>query len=153
MAQMRITHIALHLDTRHSERGVFDILDHILLDWLRKARPARTRVELDTGIEKLGITAYTLIFPRVITAAKLTAKSRLRPFLPGDAKLLRRQLRLPFGIGLLDPMVRRGIAFVGKIQDIVPVDHTGCFGKVRRNPANRSYFVRTGTALSKRVAV
>src|SRR6202012_2090593 len=82
MPQMRVADTALEFDPRHPEGCILDVGDHIILDGLCKARPARTRIELDAGIEKLGVAANTFIFSRFVTAAKLAAESRLSPLFP-----------------------------------------------------------------------
>jgi hypothetical protein len=120
---MRVTDIAIDFHPVHSPRPVIGIADGIFLDGLCKAGPAGPRIELDRRVEKRCIAADTIIFAGFIAAAQLTAESPLGPMLPGDTELFRRKKGLPFRICLFDPSVGCRIALVGKVENVIPVQH------------------------------
>lgn len=120
---MGIAGAAIDLHPVHAPGSVIGIADGIFLDRLCKAGPAGPRVELDRRVKERRIAADTIVFARFIPAAKLTAESPLGTMLPGDAELFRRKNGLPFRICLFDPSVGCKIAFIGKVENVIPVEH------------------------------
>ena len=74
MAQMRITPCTHNLGANHSILGVLLILDIVFVDWLPKARPARTGIIFCVGAEQFiaatGAAIDTIVFAVCVFAGK-----------------------------------------------------------------------------------
>src|SRR6202040_3174234 len=68
----------------------------------KTARPARPAVEFRVRREQLLATAHAGIGAGAVLVPIFAAEGALGAFLARDVELLRRELRLPFGIGFLD---------------------------------------------------
>ena len=96
MSKMSITHITHHFYANHSYWCVFYIFDHIVFYRFGKAWPSWFAFEFNGRIKQGGITTYASIVPFIINMTQCTGKGGLRSFFPGNPKLFRSQLYLPF---------------------------------------------------------
>src|ERR1700752_3000585 len=101
MAEMAAAAAAMHLDPRHAVGGFFGAAERVV-ERLPEAGPAGAAVELGVGGEQRQVAAGA---GEDALAMLLEQRARPRPLgavLAQDIVLLRRQLRAPFGVGLLD---------------------------------------------------
>jgi len=66
---------------------------------LKKTRPARAGIKFRLRCKQRQAATDAIIDPRFMLIVKCAAKRRLRPFVPRDAILLRRQCFRPFRVG------------------------------------------------------
>src|SRR5450631_113860 len=123
MTEMSITGITKYFYAAGSIGIVFDIFDRIFFNRLSKTWPAGFGIVFYSGVKEFGVAANTIIFSRLIPAAELATEFSFGAFPAGNPKLLRRQNCFPFLFCFFNSPVRQWIAFVRKIQNIVPVDH------------------------------
>src|SRR5689334_9182991 len=101
MAEMAAAAAAMHFDPRHAVGAVLGAADRVV-ERLPETRPAGAAVELGVGGEQRQVAAGAGEYP---LAVLLQQRARPRPLgavLAQDVVLLRRELRAPFGVGLLD---------------------------------------------------
>lgn len=100
MPEMSIAIPAQQFDPGHAEAVIRTLYDIGFFQFRVKTGPATTGVEFAAGIEQGMPAAYAVIMPLFPAPLVFTAERRLRSSLPRNPVLLRRQLFLPFPVGL-----------------------------------------------------
>src|SRR5215469_17514390 len=93
---------ARDFNAAHSVAVVFMLLNGIGAHRLPEARPAGAGLKLLVGPEQLGIARYAPVDSIIMVAIERAGKRRLRALLPCNVVLLRRQLRPPLLVSLVD---------------------------------------------------
>src|SRR5579864_1518746 len=101
MAEMAAAAAAMHLGPRHAEGAVLGGGDGIV-QRLVEARPAGAALELGLGGEQRQVAASAGEDALAMLLQKRARPGTFGAFLAQDFILLRRELRPPFGVGLLD---------------------------------------------------
>jgi hypothetical protein len=121
--EMRIAGVANSFDAGCAVAGIEVIRDGIHGDRLSEGRPAGARVKFFRGVEQNGIAAQAGIDSGLEEAAHGRAEGALGACLASDHILFSAELPAPFGIGLYDLMIGRGIAIFGKEENVIPLEH------------------------------
>jgi hypothetical protein len=123
VAQMGVARIADSFDPLQEAWPIEMVGDRVGARRLRKRRPARAGFEFLRRVEQDRIAAAACIDSGLEQAAHLRTEGVFGAGLARDAILLRAQLRAPFGIAFFNPAGRSGIAILGEIQDVGPLNH------------------------------
>src|SRR5215470_2442756 len=100
VTEMRIARRAQYFSALHEEAPVL-LGAKVLLGHRRiEARPAAAGVELGRRVEQRRAAAYARVGSGLFGGPVLAAEGCFGPLLPCHAVLLRRELLLPFGVGL-----------------------------------------------------
>src|SRR5262245_33353628 len=99
---MRVALAAKRLGSAHKEAIVFFSGNIFFRHWRPETRPTGSRIKLGIRAKQLSAAAAATVDALLVIVPILTGKGRLRAFLPGDVKLLIRQLFLPLGIALFN---------------------------------------------------
>src|SRR5919106_1264277 len=94
---------AHHFGPHHAVAPVLLGDDAVEARGLHEARPAGARVVLRLRAEELRAAAGAAIDPRLLRVDVFAGERALRALAPQHLVLLRRELRAPLGVGLLDP--------------------------------------------------
>ncbi len=108
MTEVGTAAVAMDLHPAHAEARIRFRADGAIRDRLPKTRPAAAGIIFLLGAEKPLAAADTPIDPLGLVAMEPTREGRLRALAPAHPVLLRRQLRMPLGIGLCDLVTHRG---------------------------------------------
>src|SRR3954469_14969930 len=101
MTHMAAASAAMHLDPRHAIGAVLGAAERVL-ERLEEARPARSAVELGVGGKQRQVAAGAGEYALAMLLQERARPRTLRAVLAQDLVLLRRQLRAPFSVSLLD---------------------------------------------------
>ena len=132
MAEVRIAHIAGHLDSVRAAARIQMIGHHSRRDRLCETRPPRMALVLGRSIKELCAATKALVPARFKQLAELRAVGPFGPLQTGDPKLLVGQQFTPLGLGLLDTAGRGWIAVFGQVRHLTPCEggnrwHIMCF--------------------------
>jgi hypothetical protein len=121
--KMRTAGVANSFDAGCAVAGVEVIGDGIHGDRLSEGRPAGAGIEFLRGIEQNGIAAQAGIDSGLQEAAHGRTEGALGACLASNQILVSAELPAPFGIGLYDFMIGRGVAIFGKEENVIPLEH------------------------------
>src|SRR5882757_819612 len=102
MAQVRIATAALYLGADHAVRSVGFCVDGLIFKGSGEAGPAAAGMKFSFGSEEWTAAADAFVSARSVGGLVLSRIRRLSSLLTGHIVLIRSQLLLPFGVGLLD---------------------------------------------------
>jgi hypothetical protein len=108
----------------HTVRRVLNVIDHIIFQWLSKARPARARIKLLIGIKQWLITANARVTALFKDAAMLARKGPLGTLSSRDLKLITGQLLGPLLIRFFYPAIGGRVTLARIPDDGIPIQHT-----------------------------
>src|SRR5262249_34335396 len=100
VAEVRVAPAAMHLDPAHAVAVVRLDRNALFLRRLPEARPAAARIDLVMGAEQLGAATHAPVASLVVVVPVDAGEGRFRSLLAGNVKLLGRELRPPFLVGL-----------------------------------------------------
>ncbi len=120
MSLMPITARTMDFRARHEEFEIGARLDHLRIDRLPEARPARAAVEFVFRGEQRKVTTGAMVNARLMVLMERTRESPFRIFMTQYPIGSRRQQLLPFIVALYDFHDRAYIDFCGHV-----FPHTG----------------------------
>ena len=121
MPQMRVTNIAGRLDPVHAMARVTVIRNDIARNWLGKARPAGSTVELGARIKEVGPAIAAPVEAGLEQAAHFTAEWPFRALEAGYKESLRLKKGPPLLFSLLNTPGWLQIPVVRLLDNLIPI--------------------------------